>query len=134
MKIRVAILSMLLLTACDDERNHLPQPLESDLVKLEAKLARHRCVGDLNLWERTYRFKRNPGMLASESTDFSVIEFHFRKAGTITLVPGHKVVNPDDSESWPDSPAVEAVSGIYRIRTGTLNVERCRPIARPASG
>lgn len=102
-------------------------PGDTDLAKLEQKLARHPCIGELDLWERSYRFKRTSGMFSSDSTDFSVIEFHFRRTGTITLVPGSKAVSPDDSENWPDSPSIETLSGRYNVKSGRLSVERCRP-------
>lgn len=126
MRIRGTLLALCLLAGCDDQQGHSPLPGEADLVKLEQKLGRHPCVGNLDLWERSYRFKRTPGMFSSDNTDFGVIEFHFRKAGTITLVPGSKTVSPDDSESWPDSPSVEALSGRYNVKSGTLSVARCR--------
>ena len=130
MRIRGALLGLCLLTACGGDEGHSPLPDPADLARMEKKLERHPCVGDLGLWERTYRFKRNPGMFWSDRTDFAVIEFHFRRAGTISLVAGSKTVLPDDSENWPDSPAVEAFSGGYNVKSGTLSVDRCRPVRR----
>jgi hypothetical protein len=128
MRIRAALFCVFLLSACGEESEHLPFPGEPDLVKLETKLSRHPCVGNLDDWERTYRFKHKPGTLMSGSTDFGVIEFHFRRAGTITLTPGRKAVSPDDSENWPDSPAVKVLEGNYNIRSGTLSVQRCQRV------
>src|SRR5690606_9222229 len=88
MRILGALLGLCLLASCSGDEGHSPLPAQSDIARMEAKLARHPCVGDLDRWERSYRYKRNRGMFSSDSTDFSVIEFHFRKAGTITLVPG----------------------------------------------
>lgn len=134
MKARITLIGALMLASCGEEPSHSPVPAEADRAKLEAKLARHPCVGDLGLWERSYRFLRTPRMLDPDHTDFGVIQFHFRRAGTITLVPGHSVFTPDDSENWPDSPAVQALSGRYSIRSGALNVEKCLPLSQSPSG
>ena len=130
MRAPILLISGLLLVSCGNDEGHSPLPVEADIEKLEAKLAGHQCVGDLDIWERSYRFHRNPRMLSSDNTDFGVIEFHYRKAGTIVLVPGRNLVNPDDSTSWPDSPAVQALSGRYNIKSGTLSLDSCRPLGR----
>lgn len=133
MKARITLIGVLMLASCGEETTHSPVPAQSDLSKLEAKLARHPCVGELGTWERSYRFLRTPRMLDPDHIDFGVIEFHFRRAGTITLVPGHRVFTPDDSENWPDSPAVQALSGRYGIKSGTLNVAKCLPLPKSPS-
>jgi len=133
MKAPLTLIGAFVLASCSEEATRSPLPNEADLSSLEAKLARHPCVGDLQIWERSYRFLRTPRMLEPDHIDFSVIEFHFRRAGMITVVPGHNVFNPDDSENWPDSPAVQALSGRYSIKSGALNMARCRPLSQSPS-
>lgn len=122
----------LLLAGCNMEANDVSVPDEADIARLEAKLARHPCIGDLNAWERNYRYSRTTGLFTPYSLhpDLDVIEFHYRRAGTITIEAGRNVMLPGQDGDWPDSATVKSVEGTFKIEGGGLGVERCEPVAR----
>lgn len=113
---------------CDWQADDPSIPSDSDIARVEAALARHPCVGDLNLWERNYRFSRKSGLLSAYSLnpDLDVIEFHLRRAGSITIMPGRNIVRwtaPD----WPDSNTILSLDGQYKLLGGDLSLEECEP-------
>ena len=117
-----------MLLACGPE-THSPIPSESDIQRLETKLARHPCIGKVDAWERNYRYKRNASVFWSDHQDFSVIEFHFRKAGTMTVAPARRILGPSDSLDWPDSAPIQSLSGVFNAKSGTTRVNKCTPVA-----
>jgi len=128
MKPGLLAMSVLLLTSCNQGTAD-SAPLETDVARLEAKLARHPCVGNLEDWERNYRFAKQEGFLWGYSIDpaSDIIEFHLRRIGTVTIEPGIKVISPAQSEDWPEIPTVRSVDGTFGIVGGRLNVSRCKP-------
>lgn len=128
MRVGLPLLVFVFLLACTRE-THSPIPSESDIERLETRLAKHPCVGNLDAWERNYRYKRNASVFWADNTDFAMIEFHFRRAGTITLRPGRRIMGPHDSLDWPDSSAIRSVSGVFNTKSGTTGVKKCRPLA-----
>lgn len=70
-----ALALVLLLSGCDTGVPDTATPPEADIQRAEARLAQHPCVGNLDLWERNYRFSRKPSLLWPHSfyPDFDVI-------------------------------------------------------------
>lgn len=124
-----ALALVLLLSGCDTGVPDTATPPEADIQRAEARLAQHPCVGNLDLWERNYRFSRKPSLLWPHSfyPDFDVIEFHFRRAGTIEIEPGLKVMTP--AGDWPDSAPIQALEGRFTLANGALDIPRCKPVA-----
>lgn len=122
--------ALLLLASCNAHMDDRAVPSADDIARLEARLAEHPCVGDLKDWERSYRFSRKSGLLSpySLNPDLDVIEFHFRRAGTVSIEPGRKVMAPDRSGDWPDSAAVQSLEGRFTITGGALSLSRCKPV------
>ena len=111
----------------DAEKPLVPQ--EKDVARLEALLARHPCVGTLGEWERNYRLGYQaktfwPGAFEPE---FDTIQFRFRHTGPVSIQPARNVVPLGADHAWPDSPAVRKLTGKFNVRSGRLNIDRCRP-------
>ena len=127
MKARALALVLLTASGCDSGIPDTATPPEADIQRVEVKLSQHPCVGNLDLWERNYRFSRKPSLLWPHSLypDFDVIEFHFRRAGTIQIQPGLKVMTP--AGDWPDSAPIQALEGRFTLGGGALDMARCKP-------
>ena len=130
MRVRPVAVALLLLAGCSANVDDTAVPSDVDIARLEARLAEHPCVGDLKEWERSYRFSRKTGLFTpySLNPDLDVIEFHFRRAGTISIEPALKVMAPGQSGDWPDSAAIQSLEGRFTIAGGSLRLPRCKPI------
>jgi hypothetical protein len=122
-----AALPLLLLCACSYSVEDQTEPTSADIVRVEAKLAKHPCIGDLGQWERNYRFSRKTGLLSSYSLnpDIDVIEFHLRRSGTVAIEPGVNVMKPPPGGDWPDSSPIESIDGTFKLSDGKLGMPRC---------
>ncbi|HEX2802495.1 MAG TPA: hypothetical protein VHN55_00715 [Sphingomicrobium sp.] len=129
MAIRIAGAAVFLLAGCtvvDDSA----VPESPDIQRLEKQLAQHPCVGGLDGWQRNYRFSRKTGLFSpySLSPDLDVIEFHLRRARTVTIAPGLNVLPPEAGGNWPDSQAIQTVDGRYRLTDGSLKLAPCNAV------
>ena len=126
---RLAILALILPAACfgDVDDDALPAP--ADIQRVEQRMSRHPCVGNLDQWERNYRFSRKTGLFSpySLNPDLDVIEFHFRRSGTVTIVPERKVMVPGPGGDWPDSNPIRSLDGKFTLSDGSLAMARCEP-------
>ena len=121
------ILAFVFLGGCYRE-NPEAAPSETQVAMVERRLAGHPCVGDLNDWERYYRFAPATGISAyTTRSDLDVIEFHLRRAGTFTIQPGVNVLRRADSDDWPDGRNVYSLDGRFKIVGDGLSISRCRP-------
>lgn len=129
MKARTAAL-LLAVTSCHSQVDDKAVPSAADVARLETELARHSCVGDLQQWERNYRYSRKSGFLlpGSLNPDLDVIELHLRRAGTVTIRPGRYVMTPAPGGDWPDSRPIESVDGKFTLSTGSLSLQ-CRRVS-----
>ena len=109
-------------------------PSEEQISKVEAKLASHPCIGSLNDWERNYRFGMSKRMFwpQSDHPNFDVIEFHLRRAGSVTIAPGRAGFSTGSGD-WPDSSSIRSIDGSFVVGSGRLNVGRCKTEARARS-
>jgi hypothetical protein len=125
---------LLMLAGCSFDTGEGPLPAEADIDRLEAKLAGHPCVGDLNGWERSYRYSTKTGLLTpySLNPDLDVIELHLRRAGTVTIQAG-RTTFPSASGGWPDSAAVQSIEGRYKVTARALDLS-CDVQRRRRSG
>lgn len=97
------------------------------ILRVEQRLASHPCVGDLRQWERTYRFSRSQGLSAyAVLGQKRRIDFHLRRAGTVRIAPGVRIIPSHGSGDWPDGPYIRAVDGQYDITTDTLRLPSCK--------
>jgi hypothetical protein len=118
------------LFACSQADEGRSIPRAEDVERLEAKVASHPCVGDLNGWERNYRFAHKRHMFWPESDypDFDIIEFHFRRARTITIAPARNLIRTSEGRDWVDSASIQTIDGSFRVTTGELHMRRCKPL------
>jgi hypothetical protein len=126
-------MAALALTAgCNADIDDAAVPPDADIARVELRLAEHPCVRDLDLWERSYRYSRKMGLFTAYSLnpDFNVVEFHLRRAGTATIVPGRKVMAHRQSGDWPDGPSIQSLDGRFQLDGGKLLISRCEPVAR----
>ena len=116
------------LTGCYQQAEDPSVPSNAQVARVEAALAKHRCVETLSKWERNYRFSRKTGLLSSYSLypDFDVIEFHLRRVGTVTIAPNMKIMPWSQNGDWPDSRTIEALDGRYALSSGELRIFGCR--------
>ena len=124
--------ALLLTTGCSVDVDDSSVPSVGDIERLEAVLSQHPCVGDVNRWERSYRFSRKTGLISDYAfnPDFDVIEFHLRRAGTILIRPRMNVLTPTPGGDWPDSSPIRSVDGRFTLGSGKLTVARCDPLPR----
>jgi hypothetical protein len=130
MKAALGSIFALLLLACSAADDTRSVPRVEDVARLEEKLSSHTCVSDLDVWERNYRFATSRRMFWPQSnySDLDVIEFHYRRVGTITIVPGRNLIGVSENRDWPDSSSIRTVDGSFVISSGRLSVARCRPL------
>lgn len=123
----------LLLLACAAEEDS-STPSEQQIAAVEERLASHPCIGSLDGWERNYRFGMSKRMFwpQSDHPNFDVIEFHLRRAGSVTIAPGQARFSTLSGD-WPDSSSIETIDGSFVIGSGRLNVGRCKPPGSKAS-
>lgn len=113
------------LAACSpgNERSY---PLDSHLDLIEQELEGHPCVGDLNKWERNYRFAKPSGLSAyTAHANFDVIEFHLRLAGSTRVSAGRNVFTRGKKDDWPDGKGIRFIDGSYKIGERSLRMPRC---------
>jgi hypothetical protein len=126
---RLALLPsvLLLATACGSEVEDNAVPPPAAIEQLEQRLARHPCVSNLDEWERNYRYSRKAGLFTQYSLnpDFDVIEFHLRRAGSVTITAGRNVVQSPPDGDWPDSRPIEAIDGRFTLSSGSLRLAGC---------
>lgn len=104
-------------------------PRDEHIAMAERSLAGHPCVGDLNNWERYYRFAPATGLSAyTTRSDLDVIEFHLRRAGTLTIEPGMRVLRRGESDDWPDGRNVRSLDGRFKIVGSALSIAKCQPV------
>jgi len=128
MKAVVTFAFLAALLGCSDPADELSVPRAADVDRLETAAARHPCVGNLDRWERNYRFAMSKRMFwpQSDHADQDVIEFHFRQAGSVSIAPARNVIGLGQDGDWPDSSPIRSLDGSFTISTGRLNLERCR--------
>ena len=127
MPARLVLLASLILIGCNPSIDDNAVPPSADVNRLEAKLSQNACIGDLDQWERNYRFSRKSGLLTPHSLypDLDVIEFHLRRVGAVEIRPGRNLVRPRATD-WPDSSPIEAVDGRFTVSSGALALSGCK--------
>lgn len=130
MRAAACLAAMVTLASCYRED---PEALPRDehIAMVEQRLAAHPCVGDLKDWERYYRFAPATGLSAyTTRSDLDVIEFHLRRAGTLTIEPGMRVLRRGESDDWPDGRNVRSLDGRFKIVGSGLSISKCQPLQR----
>ena len=129
MRTRAAPLVVLLVTGCVAETDNAT-PTPADVQRVEQILTKHPCIGNLDQWERNYRFSRKTGLFTSYSLnpDLDVIELHLRRADRISIRPGRHVWAARH-EDWPDSQLIQTIDGRFRLADNSLSLSPCKPIA-----
>lgn len=120
-----------LLASCSSGNDEGLMPTDADVARVEGRLAGHPCIGDLNNWERNYRYSTVTGLFTPHSLnpDLDIVEFHLRRAGTLTISPGRKIL-ASKSADWPDSEDVQTVKGEFKLKGDRLDVRTCERVAR----
>ena len=119
-----------LLLGCPGPDEELSTPRAVDVQRLEAAAEKHGCIGQLDGWERNYRFAMSKRVFwpGSDHANQDVIEFHYRRVGTVAITPASNLVAFGNSGDWPDSSPIRSVDGSFTISSGRLNVARCKPL------
>ncbi len=127
-KMLSSALMLVLLGGCNLEIDDKTTPRHEDVERIEAKLFQHACIGDLDQWERNYRYSRKMGLFSPYSfqTDFDVVELHLRRAETVTITPGRHVMPPHADDDWPDSSPIQSVDGTFSLGSGALTLSGCK--------
>jgi len=113
------------LAACSPG-NQSTFPSDPYIDLIEQRLEQHPCVGNLNEWERNYRFAKPSGLSAyTAQANFDVIEFHLRRAGSTRISPGRNVFTRGEQDDWPDSKGIGFLDGSYKIGERSLRMPRC---------
>jgi hypothetical protein len=128
MKFQLVALGALCVAGCSYAVHDPSTPADQDIRQVEQALAAHPCVGNLDQWERNYRFSRKTGLFSpySLNPDFNIIELHLRRAGTTRIEPGQRVMQWRENEDWPDSSTIRTLDGKFRIEDGMLQMAPCR--------
>lgn len=126
---KVVATALIVLTGCTEDPGQPLVPPESEVARLESMLAKHACVGSLGEWERNYRLghRSNRFWPGTFKPEFDVIEFRYRHTGPILIDAARNIVPVGADHDWPDSPAVRTLTGKFNVKSGRLNVDRCRP-------
>lgn len=135
MKGAILFAACLALIGCTSAEDETSTPREADVARLEAKIAAHPCIGSLNDWERNYRYGMSKRVFwpDSDHPDLDVIEFHFRRAGTIVIAPSRNRMRTGANGDWPDSSAIQSIDGSFVISSGRLSVGKCAPVRAGSS-
>ena len=98
------------------------RPSASLIDAVEARIARHPCVGNLSRWERLYSF----GLDDRREVDETTVLFQYAQAGVYGAKASKSVTAP---EAWltPDDREIDFVFGSFDRASGKLNVEYCGP-------
>jgi hypothetical protein len=121
------------LTGCSTGDNDAAPP-DRIIELIENKLERDPCIGDLDRWERNYRFAGSTGLSAyTAMVDHGIVEFHLRRAGSFAIRPGRQVLRRGEKDDWPDGPYVQSVDGYFDLGTHALSMPRCSRTATPRS-
>lgn len=126
---KVVATALIALAGCTGDADQPLVPPENEVLRLEAILEKHPCVGSLDEWERNYRLGHQssrfwPGTFKPE---FDAIEFRYRHTGPVSITAARNIVPVGADHDWPDSPSVRTLTGKFNVKSGRLNVDRCRP-------
>ena len=130
MKVVPCIALGLALASCSQGGADPSAPRIHDVDRLETKIATHPCVREVEGWERNYRFGMSRRFFwpQSDHPDFDVIEFHYRRVGTLEIKAARNYFTTDASGDWPDSSPIRTVDGSFAITSGQLSIRRCQPL------
>ena len=101
-------------------------PADETIELIERRLESHPCIGNLDQWERNYRFARPGGLTAyTTNVDNGIVEFHLRRSGIVEIRPGRNALRRGDLDDWPDGPYVQSVDGYFDLGAHALSMPRC---------
>lgn len=128
---RALAFTLLLLAGCNAEIDDNAVPADADIERLEERLSQHPCVGNLDQWERNYRFSRKSGLFSPYSLqpDLDVVELHLRRVGTVSVKPGKHIWMPRHGGDWRDSKPARSLDGRFSLGDDKLVLSGCKPIA-----
>lgn len=118
---------------CERIRQHR-RPAAAVIDRIEERLARHPCVGDLARWQRLYSFEMSDRRGAEPAhVDETTVAFMLRQAGVNGFRPVRRVTAP---LVWVnvDDRIYDFVSGSFNVASGKLSVDHCGPnviVSRP---
>jgi len=92
--------------------------------RVEARLASHSCVGDLNRWQRLFSFSTRQD--APREIDESKVAFSFRQAGVEGFRSERRITAP---EVWVqiDDRNYDFIVGYFDLATSELTIDHCGP-------
>jgi hypothetical protein len=100
------------------------KPYETDIDRLEQALAGQPCPGNLDSWERRYRYRGHREAWVDD-VDERTIQFDFYEAGVSGFVPGRKVVGVWEQMLY--SGPGQIAFGSFNRETGAVSIDHCGP-------
>ena len=98
--------------------NHLPvserTPSPTTVARIERKLSKDPCVGDLDGLTRTYAFPWRSGAV-DVRTIFVTLQTSQATSDIIIIPPNHAAVRPYQARGW----------GVYDVRNDRLTMAAC---------
>ncbi|WP_428680267.1 hypothetical protein [Sphingopyxis sp.] len=122
MKSKFSVAVMVACSACSSTADF--QPDETEIAKLERKLAANHCVGKLDKWQRAYVRKESLSENEKGKFDRRMIEFTLQKADGEAVVSGRKSMK--QYEDWAIAGGCQepdCLFGGYVIPTDELILE-----------
>ena len=133
MRHRLLCCGILLLSGCSD--GLWPQAPDAAVIdQIEAKLAKVRCVGPMNKWERHYSFASTQSLLAQVVSfgqqrrwfDYRKIKIDYYQAGRYGF-QSRRILFKGAEPSGIDDRQFDLVFGDYDIPTHTTVIWACGP-------
>lgn len=102
-------------------------PSKGQVNTIEIALRDQPCVGNLDGWERRYRFtrKRTPNFRDGR-VDEGTVEFRLRRAGSYNIRTGRMILPPMRVNVLEiDDTPVKMAWGTYAVKTQHLTIDFC---------
>jgi hypothetical protein len=104
-----------------------PRPPEKLVNRIEALLAKEKCVGDLGGWSRSYAYDYLP----ERTVDTGIVDFHLEEAGRFGVKAGKNITQPDAWVNIDDRP-MKMADGDYDVRENRIRFAFCGNNVGPA--
>ena len=104
-------------------------PAVAVIDKLERRLEKEPCIGELSNWQRRYWYGYDEEGPFPAPVDKGKVEFKLSEAGKFDFVSGRRIVRLDDADAQPmiDDRPYLVVFGRYDTTKEMLTLDGCGP-------